>query len=57
MRTKQPKVLFPAGKQKRPKQDIPTEASRLKARMARMPTRAVASLEPASAGAKPKAGS
>jgi hypothetical protein len=57
MRTKQPKVLFPAGKQKRPRQDIPTEASRLKARMARMPARAIAPIEPAGAGAKPKAGS
>jgi hypothetical protein len=35
MRVKQPKVLFPAGKEKRPTQEIPTEADRIKARMAR----------------------
>jgi hypothetical protein len=36
MRIKQPKMLFPGGKEKRPKQDIPTEAARIKARMARV---------------------
>ena len=36
MRIKQPKVLFPVGDQKRPKQDIPTEAARIKARMVRV---------------------
>jgi hypothetical protein len=35
MRTKQPKTLFRASNERRPKQDIPTEAARLKARMAR----------------------
>jgi hypothetical protein len=36
---KQPKILFPARHEKRPRQDIPTEAARIKARMARMPSR------------------
>jgi hypothetical protein len=35
MRIKQPKELFRASNERRPKQDIPTEAARLKARMAR----------------------
>jgi len=52
MRLRQPKVLFPAGKQKRPRQDIPSEAARLKARLARMPARAV---DLATSERKPKA--
>jgi hypothetical protein len=51
MRIKQPKMLFPAGKEKRPRQDIPTEAARIKARMARMPGKN-GGLE--KTGAKPK---
>jgi hypothetical protein len=37
MRIKQPNKLFPARNEKRPGQDIPTEAARIKARMARIP--------------------
>jgi hypothetical protein len=47
MRTKQPKVLFPASREKRPSQDIPTEAARLKARMARMPPKPREEVAPA----------
>jgi hypothetical protein len=39
MRIKQPKKLFPAGKEKRPPQEIPSEADRIKARLARMPAK------------------
>jgi hypothetical protein len=46
MRLKQPKVLFPARKEKRPTQDIPTEASRIKARMARMPAKSQKEIAP-----------
>ena len=51
MRIKQPKMLFPAGKEKRPKQDIPTEAARIKARMARTPGKNIVFEK---TGAKPK---
>jgi hypothetical protein len=39
MRIKQPKMLFPAGKERRPPQEIPSEADRIKARLARMPAK------------------
>ena len=42
MRIKQPKNLFPAGKEKRPIQEIPTEADRIKARMAARPPKDIA---------------
>lgn len=51
MRIKQPKMLFPAGKEKRPRQDIPTEAARIKARMARTSGKSVG---PQKTGAKSK---
>ena len=51
MRIKQPKMLFPTGKEKRPRQDIPTEAARIKARMARTPGKTVG---PEKTDAKPK---
>jgi hypothetical protein len=54
MRIKQPKMLFPAGNEKRPRQDIPTEAARLKARMARTPPKAREDMAPAKADPKPK---
>ena len=54
MRTKQPKVFFPASREKRPRQDIPTEAARIKARMARMPSKAPADVEAAPAQSDPK---
>ena len=37
MRIKQPKELFRNSNERRPKQDIPTEAARQKARAARRP--------------------
>ena len=49
MRIKQPKVLFPAGKEKRPVQEIPTEADRIKARMA---ARSPKDIAPAKADSK-----
>jgi hypothetical protein len=52
MRIKQPKMLFPRGKEKRPRQDIPTEAARIKARMARMSVKN-AGLEKTDAKPKP----
>jgi hypothetical protein len=54
MRTKQPKMLFPTRKEKRPHQEIPTEAARIKARMARIAAKADADAEPAGAKADPK---
>jgi hypothetical protein len=54
MRTKQPKMLFPTRKEKRPHQEIPTEAARIKARMARIAAKAGADAEPAGAKADPK---
>jgi hypothetical protein len=52
MRIKQPKVLFPAGKEKRPAQEIPTEASRIKARMARMAAKPPKDIAPAKTDSK-----
>ena len=57
MRIKQPKMLFPTGKEKRPRQDIPTEAARIKARMARMPPKAGENSELGKAKADPKSDS
>ena len=54
MRIKQPKLLLPASREQRPRQDIPTEAARLKARMARMPPRPRTDLEPEQAKSDPK---
>ncbi|WP_158812724.1 hypothetical protein [Methylocapsa sp. S129] len=54
MRTKQPKVLFPASREKRPRQEIPTEAARIKARMARMPQKSPQDDEPAAGRSDPK---
>jgi hypothetical protein len=54
MRTKQPKMLFPTRKEKRPHQEIPTEAARIKARMARIAAKAGADAEPADAKEEPK---
>ena len=51
MRIKQPKELFRNSNERRPKQDIPTEAARIKARMARTPGKTVG---PQKTGAKPK---
>jgi hypothetical protein len=39
VRTKQPKVLYRARNEKRPKQEIPTEAARIKARMTNVVTK------------------
>jgi hypothetical protein len=52
MRIKQPKVLFPPGKEKRPTQEIPTEADRIKARMARMAAKPQKDIAPAKAASK-----
>ena len=52
MRIKQPKMLFPAGKEKRPAQAIPTESDRIKARMARMPAKPPKEIDPAKADPK-----
>jgi hypothetical protein len=54
MRTKQPKVLFPTRKEKRPHQEIPTEAARIKARLARLPSKTGVQTEPVSTVADPK---
>ena len=54
MRLKKPKVLFPTGKERRPRQDIPTEAARLKARMARAPRKGREGVDHGDIGAKPK---
>jgi hypothetical protein len=54
MRIKQPKVLFSAGGQKRPKQDIPTEAARIKARMARVSVKSRDDVAAAKADSKPR---
>jgi hypothetical protein len=55
MRTKQPNVLFPTRKERRPRQEIPTEAARIKARMARVASKPRPDAEPAKAD--PDAGS
>jgi hypothetical protein len=52
MRIKQPKVVLPAGREKRPTQEIPTEASRIKARMARMLAKPQKDIAPAKADSK-----
>jgi hypothetical protein len=52
MRIKQPKMLFPAGKEKRPAQEIPTEADRIKAWMARMAAKSPKEIAPAKADPK-----
>lgn len=52
MRIKQPKVLFPAGKEKRPVQEIPTEADRIKARMARIAAKQPKDIAPAKTDSK-----
>lgn len=54
MRLKQPKALFPASKERRPKQDIPSEAARIKARMARRPSKSGADIDSADALTKPE---
>ena len=51
MRLKQPKELFRNSNERRPKQDIPTEAARLKARTARR------SQKPAPVAPKPESNS
>jgi hypothetical protein len=54
MRIKQPKMSFPDRNERRPKQDIPTEAARIKARLARMPARPDEDSGAATAGRNPK---
>jgi hypothetical protein len=52
MRIKQPKMLFPAGKEKRPPQEIPSEADRIRARLARVPAKPQKDKAPAKTDSK-----